>query len=59
MQKKRQQMGQTKNEQNHQTTIGKDVNNQSSMNQELDMEPKRSEATIDQMLGVVHQVPED
>ena len=52
-------MGQTKNEQNHQTTIGKDVNNQSSMNQELDMEPKRSEATIDQMLGVVHQVPED
>ena len=29
------------------------------MDQELDMEPKRSDATIDQMLGVVHQVPED
>ena len=47
-------MGQTKDEQNQQTTAGKDDNNQSSMDQELDMEPKRSDATIDQMLGVVH-----
>ena len=52
-------MGKTKNEQNQQTTVGKDDNNQSSMDQELDKEPKRSDATIEQMLGVVHQVPED
>ena len=52
-------MGQTKDEQNQQTTMGKDDNNQSSMDQEIDEGPKRSDATIEQMLGVVHQVPED
>ena len=39
-------MGQTKDEQNQQTTMGKDDNNQSSMDQEIDEEPKRSDATI-------------